>query len=324
MEIRWVVGGFAASLVVAGAVGLSIPKSSPSRTTTVPTQARVWTERSLQGNAVIRGEVPLSLTNGKASYVKPHPANARLRVNFGYPLADKAGLDALIAQESQSHRYISRDDLYSRFSPPTRQVGALESWLKSHGFTVTHTGADRMALTATATTAQVERALHIKINDYVRQGYAWNGIKVKPYVFYANTGNPTLPARLGIQTVSGLTSIDRFFTSAQMARASSSPPIVAPPQQKNLRGDADVRSGGYFPSDLRSMYDVTGHGFDGSGQTVGFTLWGAGERQAAMTAVREPHRRPAHHRRSRLRRRRHHADHAGLVHEPAGRAPTTW
>ncbi len=45
-----------------------------------------------------------------------------------------------------------------------------------------------------------------------------------------------------------------------------------------------MRSGGYFPSDLRSMYDVTGHGFDGTGQTVGFTLWGAGERQAAMTA----------------------------------------
>ena len=46
----------------------------------------------------------------------------------------------------------------------------------------------------------------------------------------------------------------------------------------------DVRSGGYFPTDLRSMYDVAGHGFDGTGQTVGFTLWGAAERQAAMTA----------------------------------------
>ena len=32
------------------------------------------------------------------------------------------------------------------------------------------------------------------------------------------------------------------------------------------------------------MYDVAGHGYDGTGQTLGFTLWGAGERQAAMTA----------------------------------------
>ena len=45
-----------------------------------------------------------------------------------------------------------------------------------------------------------------------------------------------------------------------------------------------MRSGGYFPADLRSMYDVTGHGYDGTGQTIGFTLWGAGERQTAMTA----------------------------------------
>ena len=32
------------------------------------------------------------------------------------------------------------------------------------------------------------------------------------------------------------------------------------------------------------MYDVDGHGIDATGQTIGFTLWGAGERQAAMDA----------------------------------------
>ena len=45
-----------------------------------------------------------------------------------------------------------------------------------------------------------------------------------------------------------------------------------------------MRSGGYFPADLRGLYDITGHGFDGTGQTIGFTLWTAAERQQAMTA----------------------------------------
>ena len=114
----------------------------------MPTSARVWTEQGLQGSTVIQGGVPLSLSNGRASFVKPHPANAQLKLNFAYPIADRAGLDALIAQEARTHRYISREDLYTRFSPPTRQVGALESWLTSQGFKVTHTGADRMGLTA--------------------------------------------------------------------------------------------------------------------------------------------------------------------------------
>jgi photosystem II stability/assembly factor-like uncharacterized protein len=278
MEIRWVAGGFAVSLLAAGAVGLGVPESSPPGSARVPTSARVWTEQHLRGSTVIRGEVPLSLGNGKASYVKPHPADATLKLNFAYPLADRPALDALIAQEASSHRYISRDRLYARFSPPTGQVAALRGWLNANGLEVTHSGADRMQLTVTGTTAQVERALHVKINDYVRQGYSWHGVKVKPYVFYANAGNPTVPARLGLQSISGLTDVDRFFTNAQL---SGSPPVS--PIVKNLRGGADVRAGGYFPSDIRSLYDVAGHGFDGTGQTLGFTLWGAGERQQAMT-----------------------------------------
>src|SRR4051794_12772639 len=150
MHIRWVAGGFAVSLLAAGAVAVSVPKSSPAGATTVPTEARVWTEQALKGSTVITGEVPLSLANGKASFVEPHPANARLKVNFGYPIADGAGLAALTAREARSPRYTSRDALSPRFSPPTRQVGALESWLKSQGFTAPPRGADRMALTATA------------------------------------------------------------------------------------------------------------------------------------------------------------------------------
>ena len=84
-----------------------------------------------------------------------------------------------------------------------------------------------------------------------------------------------MPARLGLQTISGLTNVDRFFTNAQLAKASS-PPKLQPLPPKGIRAGADTRAGGYFPSDLRSLYDVAGHGFDGTGQTLGFTLWGAG------------------------------------------------
>ncbi len=271
MVIRWG-GGLVVGMLAVGALAVGAQRSAPSH-------APAWAAKDLTGSAVLGGEVPLSLGNGSATLMRPHPANARLKVNFAFPLRDRAGLDALIA----SHRALPRAKLYDRFSPPRDQVAALAGWLKANGFTVTHAGADRMALTATATTAQVERTLHVQINDYLRRGYTWHGVKVKPYVFYANTGSPTVPARLGLQTISGLTSVSRFFTNAQLAAANGAPPIVVPPAKKNATAGADFRSGGYFPSDLRAMYDIAGHGFDGTGQTVGFTLWGAGERQNALS-----------------------------------------
>src|SRR5262249_47659129 len=155
----------------------------------------------------------------------------------------------------------------------------------------THLGADRLGMTVSGTTAQVQHALHVQINDYERPGFTYRGVHVKPYTFYSNTTNPTVPARLGLQTIARLSDVDRFFTSAQLANGGKTPPAKgnAPAQGSVSDCDdeggvinplcVDVRSGGYFPVDLRGLYDVTGHGIDATGQTIGFTLWTAAERQ---------------------------------------------
>ncbi len=247
--------------------------------------------RNGPGTVRLEGEVPTTVATGTATLLGHHPADATLKLNFGYPVKDMNGLDALIAQEAKTHRYLTRAQLYDRFSPKQSQVDQLRGWLTANGFTITHAGADRLALTASATTATVERALHVRINDYLRPGSTFRGIKVAPYRFYSNTSDPTLPAGLKLQTISGLSDVDRFYTATQL---SGKPPKVAQAPQTALNCQADdatvhpqcsdTRTGGYFPGDIRSLYDVSGHGFDGTGQTLGFTLWGAGETQAAMTS----------------------------------------
>ena len=145
---------------------------------------------------------------------------------------------------------------------------------------MTHIGADRMSITVHAPTAVVEKTLRVKINDYLKPGSTFGKLKVSPYQFYANTTAPTVPARFGVQTISGLSDVDRFFTSAQLAAGDCGDEdnaVISPLC-------VDVRSGGYFPADLRGLYNITGHGIDGTGQTIGFTLWTAAERQAAMNA----------------------------------------
>ncbi len=293
------VSSFAVSLLALGgltAFGISRTSSGSQGQATSQTsqlsassaQARVWSEEGLTGNVQLQGEVPLKVQHGAVAYVGHLPGNYVVKLNFGFPITNTAGINALIAQEAKTHSYISNSELYQRFSPPQAQYGALENWLRSQGLKVIHVGGDRLSIGVQGTTAQVEQTLHVTLNEYERAGYSFQGVKVAPYVFYSNTTNPTVPARFGLQTVTGLSDIDRFFTSAQLAQGAKSSSgcsntdnaVIAP-----LCSDAsDVRSGGYFPLDIRSLYDVAGHGYDGTGQTLGFTLWGAGERQPAMTA----------------------------------------
>ena len=237
------------------------PKPTPTRT---------------KGVVRLTGQVPQTVSNHVATIVRAHPAAAQIRLSFGLPMRNRGSLDALIAQEGRTHHYLTRAQLYQRFSPSQQQVSALESWLTAHGFRIAHVGSDRLAVSASASTATIEQALHVKINDYLRPATNFRGLTVAPFQFYANTVAPAIPARLGVQTISGLSDVDRFYTTAQLATRSTGA----------TRGTlaATTRSGGYFPSDLRAMYDVAGHGFDGTGQTIGFVLWGAGVYQPAATS----------------------------------------
>jgi photosystem II stability/assembly factor-like uncharacterized protein len=303
MSKRRIVAIFAVFAVVGGVSTFGLTRSESAAGQRPSAGHRLWAAQGLTGTALLKGDVPLQVVHRKASFVRPHPASARMSVSFGFPLRDKAGINALIAREARTHVYLTRAQLYAKFSPPRAQVAALRRWLRSQGLKVTHEGRDRLLVTASGTTAQVERALHVKIDDYVSAPYSYQAIKVKPYVFYANTTSPTIPARFGLQTVSGLSDIDRFFTQVQLDRAAAKaaraagsvvPIQVGAPgtcgSEDDGSGDGgtqctDTRAGsGYYPSDLRSMYDVSGHGFDGTGQTLGFTLWGAGETQRAMNA----------------------------------------
>ena len=290
--------GFIAALVVAGTAA-AVLGSLQEHTSSASAATRPWATKNLPGNVRLTGQVPLAVAQipgaarkaspAQAGYVRHHAPTAELGLNFAFPLRDKAGLDRLIAQEAKTHHYLTRAELYARFAPPAAQVDALRSWLVGRGFRITHVGADRMAITAYAPTVVVEKTLHVKINDYLKPASSFGKLKLSPYQFYSNTKAPLVPARFGVQSISGLSDIDRFFTSVQLATGK----INSTPSGADCGDDdnavvnplcTDVRSGGYFPSDLKGLYDITGHGIDGTGQTVGFTLWTAAERQTAMTA----------------------------------------
>ena len=178
-------GALVASFLCLGAlVVLGVTRSLPGEHgTAAPAKPTQWAAQNRAGTVAIKGEVPLVVANRKATLVGRHAPTAKLTLAFGLPIVHRSTLDKLIAYEAGTHRYLTRAQLYRRFSPPKAQLDALGEWLQSKGFTITHVGRDRLALAASATTAAVEKALGVKINDYVRPGYSFQKLEVAPYTF---------------------------------------------------------------------------------------------------------------------------------------------
>jgi pseudomonalisin/xanthomonalisin len=166
---------------------------------------------------------------------------------------DQNGLNRLIANiENGSQKPISQEQFASRFGAPRAQVDGVVTWARTNGLRVTYVSRDGMTIGVSGATANVERALRVKVSTF----------RLGTRQFYSTTSNPTLPARLGIQTIVGLNSYQRAH------------PV-------GLRRYA-FRNGGYFPRDFRAAYDVSQHKGSAAGQTIGFTLWGAPENNADL------------------------------------------
>ena len=182
-------------LLIAAAALIVVGTSISAAAAVVPSSKShsAWPQQNLKGLRTYARQVPRVVHKGLAPYLRAHKASSRLTLNFGLPLRDKAGLDKLIQAEAWTHRYPSRAELYRRFSPSKAQYNALRVWLTRHGFRVTHLGHDRLMISASAKTSTIQRVLHTKIADFVRPGFKYQRVTMKPFVFFANTKPASLP-----------------------------------------------------------------------------------------------------------------------------------
>jgi photosystem II stability/assembly factor-like uncharacterized protein len=276
--------------ILATAAGTSLLSltafTSVASAATVHPAPLAWSTQNASGSVKLNGQVPLGVANaGPMSAFKSLGVVAQkssISLNFGLPVRNEKALNALIVEEAKTHLQLSRAQIYARFSPPQAQYTALESWLVKDGYTITHVGADRLEVTAKAPASVVDRSLDVKLDVFHVPAFTDEGINVPAQDFYSNTTAPVVPARLGLQSISGLNNVDQFFTDTQLAAAAESASGSTSASSASSVSP-DTRTGGYFPRDLRSMYDVQGTYGYGTGQTMGFTLWGAAEVQAAAT-----------------------------------------
>jgi hypothetical protein len=215
---------------------------------TIPGQA----QQSLQ---VLHNHVRPAVSSGQAALVGPLPATQRMQLSIVLPLRNQAELTALLGQlydpSSPNYRhFLSVGQFTEQFGPTAEDYQSVVDFAHANGFIVTGSPANRLIVPIEGTTAQVEAAFNVRMNNYQHP--------TENRVFYSPDREPSVPTGLSIRHITGLNNY-------------SLPMSMTVPLPEGAKG-ADVEGSGpgnnYVASDMRAAY-YGGTALTGRGQTLG-------------------------------------------------------
>ncbi len=159
------------------------------------------------------------------------PANQQVHLNIALNLNYQAldtCLNAIYDPSSPDYRhFLSPSDIASRFAPSAADVQTVEQYLTSNGLTISQSYATNAALTVDGTSAQVEKAFNLQLNQYQKSDPIHGS-----YTVYSPNQSPSLPQDVQnlIANISGLTSAAPASCSAGVCQyiQSADPPITIP------------------------------------------------------------------------------------------------
>jgi subtilase family serine protease len=204
------------------------------------------------------------------------------RVYLGWQGGDAAAALARAVSDPSSasyRQYLTPAQFRQRFAPTQGQVGDVQSWLRSSGFTIDYTPTNNHYVAAHGSVAQIESAFGTTINLY-----SVNGLTVR-----SPSADISIPASLS--AVTGVVGLDdsAVFVHTDHVIDKNAPPAAgfrnAPPLSTYWAefvspysypsGFTDVSNPptapwsikGHTPQQVKSAYGIPSS-YDGSGQTV--------------------------------------------------------
>jgi subtilase family serine protease len=250
-----------AALALVGVMPATAHAAQPSRTT-LPGSAPSWANSK---NLV--GAADTSATVG-------------FRVYLGWQGDAEATARAVSDPSSASYgKFLTAAQFRNRFAPSQAQVGAVQSWLRSAGFTIDHTPQNNHYVAAEGTVAQAAAAFGVTFGSY----------RVKGKTVRAPESEVSVPSSLsGI--VDGVVGLDESAEFVGTDHVPEAPPSAgfrnAPPlstywaeftspyaypagfTDRTTPRTAPWTVKGYTPAQIKSAYGLSGSPYDGSGQTV--------------------------------------------------------
>lgn len=235
------------------------------------------------GKSTLAGSAP-SWAN-KGNYVRAADPNGSVgfRVYLGWrnEAGSKALARAVSDPKSPSYgKYVSPASFRQQFAPTQAQVGAVQSWLLSQGFTVDYTPQNNHYVEAEGTVAQAQNAFSTTFGMYKVQGKTVRSPSTD--VSIPDTLTSTVTGIVGLDDSSVFTHPDHVVdgNAPPPAGFRNSPPLsdywaqlVSP--YAYPAGFTDLSSPatapwtvkGYTPAQIKGAYGISG-AYNGAGQTV--------------------------------------------------------
>jgi subtilase family serine protease len=247
----------------------------------------------------LHGHVP-SVVSHLTPTGRPDATN-RLHLAIGLPLHNPEGLSNLLRQiydpASQNyHQFLTPAQFTEQFGPTPADYQAVQDFARSNGLAVTHVHGNRMLVGVEGQVSDVERAFNITLRTYRHP--------TENRTFFAPDTEPSVPVKLSILDVSGLSSYSRPHSfrkpKSLTAKTAAGTPLAgsAPDGTSYMGYDyrkayvpgtaltgagqkiALVQFDGYFPGDIAAYQQLTGlptipitnillDGFDGNPTLTG-------------------------------------------------------
>lgn len=223
--------------------------STPGRPAFGPYRRSIGTLQTIPGH--------LSPETLHAPLVGRLPSRQRLRLAIGLPLRNRAEAKALLESFAATgvrakRRYLSASEFASKFSPSEADYRGVLAFAQASGFRITQTYANRVVIDVDASVADIEKALHVTLENRRRPDGS---------VFFAPDKEPSVDTATPILHVAGLD--NQYVPKPTIA---SLRPIA---RGIRVKPNAGSGPGGTFAgSDFRNAY-ATLAPQNGSGQCIG-------------------------------------------------------
>ncbi len=238
----------------------------------------VFVQAAPSGRSTLNGSAPL-WANTK-NYQRPADPTSFLgfRVYLGWN--NPSQLDALARAVSYPRspsygHYLTPAQFRQQFAPSQSKVGAVQSWLKSQGFSVEYTPQNNHYVSAEGTVAQAQAAFGIRFGMY----------KAGRLVLRSPSSDLSIPQSLGaiVSGVVGLDDSSQFVFTNHTVGDAPPPPAFVSAQPCSIywaeklavgftnpygQGSLPYAPCGYSPQQIKGAYGLSDSHYDGTGQTV--------------------------------------------------------
>lgn len=226
--------------------------------------------------AALAGSVPSWATSSAFKTAAAPDDHVGFRIYLPWRGGDAAMKQALAVSTPGSAsygKYLTPAQFRQAYAPTQADVGAVQSWLKSQGFTVDYTPSNNHYVAAEGTIAQASAAFAVTFGVYSYQGQQLRS------PMSALTLPTDLAAKVqgvvGLDDSADLITVDRIVSdappSAGFRNAQPCSAYWGEKDQATTQGTVPFAPCGYTPAQIQSAYGIDGairSGNDGSGVTV--------------------------------------------------------